>query len=49
MFIGKYIYKSGAYYEGQMKDSLSHGQGKDYDASGKLIKQGRYENDKFIG
>ena len=49
MFVAKYIYTSGAYYEGQMKDGLSHGQGTEYFADGRLGRKGRWENDKFIG
>lgn len=38
----------GRYYQGEFADNQAHGQGAIYDASGKLLKQGRWEHNEFV-
>ena len=45
---GKYIFKDGDWYEGEFKAGFRHGKGIIYDGNKKIIKQGLWENDKFV-
>ena len=44
----KAVWPSGAGYDGEMKNSLMHGKGKKILQDG-TIKEGTFENDKFVG
>lgn len=45
---GKFFEIGGGYYEGDYKNGLMHGQGKYVDASGKVLFEGRMENDNPV-
>ena len=42
------IYSDGSYFIGFYKDHIRHGKGKQFDADGKLDKEGMWENDVFV-
>ena len=44
----KAVWPSGAGYDGEMKNGLMHGKGKQILQDG-TIKEGTFENDKFVG
>ena len=44
----KAVWPSGAGYDGEMKNELMHGKGKQILKDG-TIKEGMFENDKFVG
>ena len=44
----KAVWPSGAGYDGEMKNGLMHGKGKKILQDG-TIKEGTFENDKFVG
>ncbi len=47
-FVGKFWWaSSGNYYDGGFKEGKMNGQG--FNKEGKIIEQGKWENDKFIG
>ena len=46
---GTYIWNDGGRYEGQWKDHKMNGKGIEYDPDGKIIRQGLWDNGKFIG
>ncbi len=46
---GVFTWSSGNRYEGDFANDKIHGKGKVYDKNGKILRQGRFENDKFIG
>ena len=46
---GKFVYPSGAYYEGQWKDNKKHGKGILINSDGKTIYEGHWMNDKYHG
>ena len=49
-FLGTYwSVKSGNRYDGEFKEGRRCGRGKKYDDTGKLIEEGQFENNKFIG
>lgn len=45
---GKYTWKNGDYYIGIFEEAKRHGKGKLYNAQGKLLQDGLWENDKFV-
>lgn len=45
---GKFVFPSGKIYEGEWKDGNQHGLGILTDCNGKVLKQGKFENAKFV-
>ena len=46
---GKYINPAGEQYIGEFVSGKKHGSGKLYNKEGKLIQNGNWLNDKFLG
>ncbi|AXT20960.1 hypothetical protein D7030_00325 [Flavobacteriaceae bacterium AU392] len=46
---GVMYYSDGTKHHGKWKNNKRHGKGKVYDKEGKLVKEGKWENDIFIG
>jgi len=46
---GTLSFPDGKKYVGQFKDNKQHGNGTLYNGEGKVIREGMWENDKFIG
>ena len=46
---GTLIWSDGRKYAGQYKDDERNGKGTEYDSSGKIIQQGIFRDDEFVG